>query len=60
MGDIPSNIQNAEIPVCRTKFGEYNIAYRGPMHWNQIPIVIRMSQSLDQFKHAINNYKGFG
>ena len=55
-----SDIPNAEIPKCRTKFGEYNIAFRGSVYWNQIPVEIRMSQSLDQFKHVINDYKDYG
>ena len=55
-----SDIPNASVPICRTKFGEHNVAYRGPVYWNQLPINIRMSESLEQFKGVVNKYDGFG
>ncbi len=55
-----SEIPNAVVPTCRTKFGEHNVAFRGPIYWNQLPIVLRLSETLDQFKNAVNKYDGFG
>ena len=55
-----SDIPNAEILTCRTRFGEHNVAYRGPTYYNQLPITLRMSQSMDQFKNTVNKYDGFG
>ena len=55
-----SELPNAVVPKCRTKFGEHNVAYRGPVYWNQLPINIRMSESLEQFKGSVNKYDGFG
>ncbi len=55
-----SEIPNAAIPNCRTKFGEYNVAYRAPVYWNQLPITICKSGSLEQFKGVVNKYDGFG
>ncbi len=55
-----SEIPNASVLTCRTKFGEHNVAYRGPVYWNELPIKIRMSESLEQFKRAVNTYDGFG
>ena len=55
-----SELPNAAIPICRTKFGEHNVAYRGPVYFNQLPIAMRMSETLEQFKRSVNKYDGFG
>ena len=55
-----SDMPNAAIPSCRTKFGEHNVAFRGPTYWNYLPCDIRFSKTLNQFKNAVNRYKGFG
>ena len=55
-----SEIPNAVIPICRTRFGEHNVAHRGPTYYNQLPITICSCQSIEQFKNAVNKYEGFG
>ena len=55
-----SEVPHATIPICRTRFGEHNVAYRGPTYYNTLPIDVHMSASIDQFKKAVNKYEGFG
>ena len=49
----------ALMPVCKTKFGENNMAYRGAAYWNQLPLHIKQSDSLDVFKRRMRDYQGF-
>ena len=49
----------AVVPICRTKFGENNMAYRGAIYWNQLPLNIKQSNSLDSFKRKMKDYPGF-
>ena len=49
----------AEVPKCRTKFGEHNMAYRGAIYWNQLPLHIKQAGSLDAFKCKMKSYPGF-
>ena len=38
----------AEVLKCKTKFGENNMAYRGAIYWNQLPIHIESLQAPDE------------
>ena len=49
----------AKIPKVNTKFGEHNVAYRGPVYWNQLPLHIKSCSSFEQFKGALKSYNGF-
>ena len=49
----------AAVPKCRTKFGENNMAYRGAVYWNQLPLHIKQSPSLEAFKRKMKVYQGF-
>ena len=49
----------AEIPRTNTKFGEHNVAFRGPTHWNTLPFTLKSKPSFDQFKEAMKSYTGF-
>ncbi len=49
----------ANIPKMNTKFGEHNVAYRGPVYWNWLPYCIKSSASFEEFKAAIKSYTGF-
>ena len=49
----------AEVPKCRTKFGENNMAYRGAVYWNQLPLHIKQAATLDTFKRKMKVYPGF-
>ena len=45
---------------CQTMFGQKNLAYRGVIYWNTLPVSIKASDSPDAFKRAIKSYSGFG
>ena len=49
----------AEIPRTNTKFGEHNVAYRGPVYWNHLPLNIKSCTSFEQLKVALRDYAGF-
>ena len=49
----------AQVPCMNTKFGEHNVAYHGPVYWNQLPLEIKSCQSFEQFKIAMKSYGGF-
>ena len=49
----------AEVPKCRTKFGENNMAYCGAIYWIQLPLHIKQSESLDAFKRQMKTYSSF-
>ena len=40
----------------RTKFGEYNLAYRGPVYRNSLPLHIKACPTFELFKAALKNY----
>ena len=37
----------AEIPRTNTKFGEHNVAFRGPTYWNLLPLSLKSLTSFD-------------
>ncbi len=43
-------------PKTRTKFAEYDIAYRGCQYWNPMPIEGKLIETLDQFKKYLKTY----
>ena len=49
----------ADVPRTNTKFGEHNVAYRGPIYWNLLPLAIKSLLTFEQFKTAIKSYAGF-
>ena len=63
--DVPSrNLRStdkllAKIPYTNTKFGEHNIAYRGPVYWNLLPLNVKSCVSFDQFKSSLKSYTDF-
>ena len=63
--DIPGrNLPSADkllanIPRIKTKFGEHNVAYRGPVYWNCLPLNIKSYTSFEQFKTVLKPYTGF-
>ena len=57
--DLRSNEDlNAVVPRCHTLWAERNFAYRAPIYWNGLPIVLKQSQSLESFKSNIKKYDG--
>ena len=48
-----------KVPKCNTAFGRHNIAYRGGMYWNTLPVVVKMNDRADKFKNALKQYPGF-
>ena len=48
-----------ESHFCQTTFGQKNIAFRGTLYWNSLPLVLKSSQSPDAFKLALKKYPGF-
>ncbi len=58
--DLRSNdLLLAAVPKVNTKFGEHNMAYRGPVYWNSLPFHIKSCPSFECFKTAIKKYDGF-
>ena len=49
----------AKVPYVNTKFGEHNVAYHGPVYWNQFPLDIKSCTSFDQFKLSLESFIGF-
>ena len=48
------------IPKTNTRFAENNVRYRGPIHWNSLPLCLKQSPSFEQFKKGVKEYCGFG
>ena len=46
-------------PKCNTMFGENNMAYRGAIYWNQLPLYIKLAESIDSFTRLIKTYGRF-
>jgi len=38
------------VPRCNSSFGQRSFSYRAPKIWNDIPLSVRQSPSLDSFK----------
>ena len=54
--DLRSNeMLQARVLKCRTQFGERNLAYRGPIHWNGLATDIKTSPSINSFKEKLKN-----
>ena len=41
---------NLMVPKARTKLFEQSLMYSGAKIWNSLPVMLRSSQTLDQFK----------
>ena len=52
---------NAELNIKRTrsKLGDMNMFIRGPKAWKQLPIGIRKSNNLLEFKNNLKGFNGF-
>ena len=45
---------------CHTMFGQKNLAYRGVIYWNSLPVAVKACVSPESFKRSIKAYEGFG
>ena len=58
--DLREN-KNFLIPKVRTvNYGLETIRYRGPLIWNLVPLEIKQSKSLVEFRHKIKAWKPIG
>ena len=44
------------IPEPRTNYCKRSLSYSGAVLWNSLPLDIRQSPSLDEFKYKLMNY----
>ena len=47
---------NLAIKKCNTEYYKNSICYRGAMLWNDLPIKIKQSTSLEAFKTSLRQY----
>ncbi len=51
-----SNTLSLQVPRIKRSWGNRSFSYLGPKHWNDLPIEIRQSPSLDSFKTRLKTY----
>ncbi len=51
-----SNSQSLQVPRVKRSWGDRSFSYLGPKLWNDLPIEIRQSPSLDTFKTLLKTY----
>ena len=52
--NLRSNDQlQTAVPRCKIQFAERNFAYRGAIHWNDLPIEVKSALTSDSFKEKL-------
>ena len=49
------NSENLRVPFCRTQLYAQSFLPSVILEWNSLPLNVRSSESVDSFKHALNN-----
>ena len=51
-----NDLLSLHIDVPRSTYGEHAFSYIAPVHWNTLPLDLRLTSSLDDFKKRLKTY----